>query len=93
MMAGFGWDLLIKEAHAADWPVRDAIVIPPHGSSVADHPACSNLEAGGVMMRSHLETTFAGFLDRLPVIGRWEYETRWFHLPNGERYLPDFWLP
>lgn len=45
----------------------------------------------GISFRSRLEARWAVFFDQLKI--RWEYEPEGFQLPNGERYLPDFWLP
>ena len=44
----------------------------------------------GYRFRSRLEARWAVFFDTLGV--RYEYEKEGFHL-DGERYLPDFWLP
>lgn len=41
--------------------------------------------------RSRLEARYAVLFDALGV--RWEYEKDDHVLPNGVRYLPDFWLP
>lgn len=45
----------------------------------------------GYRMRSRLEARWAVFFDSLGV--EWQYETEGFTLPDGTRYLPDFWLP
>ena len=45
----------------------------------------------GYRFRSRLEARWAVFFDAAGV--RWEYEKEGFELSNGERYLPDFWLP
>jgi hypothetical protein len=45
----------------------------------------------GCRFRSRLEARWAVFFDAMGV--RWEYEKEGYHLSNGERYLPDFWLP
>jgi hypothetical protein len=45
----------------------------------------------GCRFRSRLEARWAVFFDTLGV--RWEYEPEGFELDNGDRYLPDFWLP
>lgn len=45
----------------------------------------------GVRFRSRTEARWAAFFDALGV--RWEYEPEGFQLPDGSRYLPDFWLP
>lgn len=41
--------------------------------------------------RSRLEARWAVFLDELGL--SWNYELEGYELENGERYLPDFWLP
>lgn len=46
---------------------------------------------GGYRFRSRLEARWAVFFDALGI--KWEYETEGYVLPNGEHYLPDFWLP
>lgn len=45
----------------------------------------------GHHFRSRLEARWAVFLDHLGV--PWEYEVEGYELPNGVKYLPDFWLP
>jgi hypothetical protein len=45
----------------------------------------------GCHFRSRLEARWAVFFDALGI--RWEYEPEGYELPNGEWYLPDFWLP
>lgn len=45
----------------------------------------------GHRFRSRLEARWAVFLDHLGI--PWEYEREGYELPNGDRYLPDFWLP
>lgn len=45
----------------------------------------------GHRFRSRLEARRAVFLNHLGV--SWEYEREGYELPNGDRYLPDFWLP
>ena len=45
----------------------------------------------GYHFRSRLEARWALFLDCMAT--SWEYEKEGFLLSNGERYLPDFWLP
>lgn len=45
----------------------------------------------GYRFRSRLEARWAVFFDALGT--EWKYEDEGFHLPNGEQYLPDFWLP
>lgn len=45
----------------------------------------------GYRFRSRLEARWAVFLDALGI--RWKYEFEGYELPNGEWYLPDFWLP
>lgn len=45
----------------------------------------------GVQFRSRLEARWAVFFDELQLT--WEYEPEGFELPDGDCYLPDFWLP
>jgi hypothetical protein len=45
----------------------------------------------GYRFRSRLEARWAVFFDTLGI--RYEYEKEGFELPDGTRYLPDFWLP
>jgi hypothetical protein len=45
----------------------------------------------GYAFRSRLEARWAVFFDALAF--RWEYEPEGYVLPDGTRYLPDFWLP
>lgn len=45
----------------------------------------------GCLFRSRLEARWAVFFDAIGT--KWEYEKEGFELGNGERYLPDFWLP
>ena len=45
----------------------------------------------GYLFRSRLEARWAVFFDALGI--EWEYEPEGFVLPDGERYLPDFFLP
>lgn len=45
----------------------------------------------GYKFRSRLEARWAVFLTSLGI--KWEYEFEGFVLPNGECYLPDFYLP
>lgn len=45
----------------------------------------------GVTFRSRLEARWAVFFDELQLA--WEYEPEGFELPDGDCYLPDFWLP
>lgn len=45
----------------------------------------------GYRFRSRLEARWAVFFDALGI--QWEYEPEGFELPDGTRYLPDFWLP
>jgi hypothetical protein len=44
----------------------------------------------GYNFRSRLEARWAVFFDALGI--EWEYEPEGFELPDGTRYLPDFWL-
>lgn len=48
-------------------------------------------EYAGHRFRSRLEARWAVFFDHLGV--KWLYEPQGYTLGNGERYLPDFWLP
>lgn len=48
-------------------------------------------EYKGFRFRSRLEARYAVFFDALKL--EWEYEKEGFELPNGKRYLPDFYLP
>jgi hypothetical protein len=48
-------------------------------------------EYAGHRFRSRLEARWAVFFDHLGI--RWVYEPQGYELGNGERYLPDFWLP
>lgn len=45
----------------------------------------------GYRFRSRLEARWAVFLDKAGIT--YEYEPEGFYLPNGIRYLPDFYLP
>jgi hypothetical protein len=45
----------------------------------------------GHRFRSRLEARWAVFLDELGIF--WEYEKEGYVLPDGQHYLPDFWLP
>jgi hypothetical protein len=45
----------------------------------------------GYRFRSRLEARWAVFLDALGI--EWGYEVEGYHLPDGQMYLPDFWLP
>lgn len=45
----------------------------------------------GYRMRSRLEARWAVFYDGMGIA--WQYEVEGFQMNNGERYLPDFWLP
>ena len=45
----------------------------------------------GYRFRSRLEARWAVFFDALGI--EWEYEPEGYLLDNGERYLPDFYLP
>lgn len=44
----------------------------------------------GYKFRSRLEARWAVFFDALGI--EWDYEPEGFELPDGTRYLPDFWL-
>ena len=48
-------------------------------------------EYKGYRFRSRLEARWAVFLDQLGI--NWEYEKEGIELSNGQRYLPDFWIP
>lgn len=43
------------------------------------------------LFRSRLEARWAVYFDKLGI--KWIYEPEGYELPNGERYLPDFYLP
>ena len=45
----------------------------------------------GCRFRSRLEARWAVYFDVLKI--KWVYEPEGYVLPNGEWYLPDFWLP
>lgn len=45
----------------------------------------------GYRFRSRLEARWAIFFDALGI--EWMYEYQGFEMPNGRRYLPDFYLP
>lgn len=45
----------------------------------------------GCHFRSRLEARWAVYFDALNI--EWRYEPEGFELPDGTRYLPDFWLP
>lgn len=45
----------------------------------------------GYRFRSRLEARWAVFFDALGI--EWEYEKEGFDLGDGDKYLPDFWLP
>jgi hypothetical protein len=44
----------------------------------------------GCRFRSRLEARWAVFFDQLNI--GWQYEPQGFEMPEGTRYLPDFWL-
>lgn len=48
-------------------------------------------EYAGHRFRSRLEARWAVFFDKLGI--RWLYEPQGYTVPNGAKYLPDFWLP
>jgi|SRR5215831_2173393 len=52
---------------------------------------CIETRYRGYRFRSRLEARWAVFLDCMEE--PWEYEKEGFILPNGDYYLPDFWLP
>ncbi len=45
----------------------------------------------GYRFRSRLEARWAVFFDALGI--EWQYEVEGYELPDGTRYLPDFFLP
>lgn len=45
----------------------------------------------GYRFRSRTEARWAVFFDKLGIA--YQYEPEGFELPDGSRYLPDFWLP
>ena len=45
----------------------------------------------GYRFRSRLEARWAVFFDKCNI--RYEYESEGYELPNGKKYLPDFYLP
>lgn len=45
----------------------------------------------GYRFRSRLEARWAVYFDTIGI--EWEYEKEGFEFNNGEKYLPDFWLP
>lgn len=45
----------------------------------------------GYRFRSRLEARWAVFFDAMEIT--WRYEPEGYHLPDGQMYLPDFWLP
>lgn len=45
----------------------------------------------GRLFRSRLEARYAVLFDALHIT--WDYEPEGFELPDGTRYLPDFWMP
>jgi nucleoside 2-deoxyribosyltransferase len=48
-------------------------------------------EYAGYRFRSRLEARWALYFDLCKI--RWAYESEGFTLSDGQRYLPDFWLP
>jgi nucleoside 2-deoxyribosyltransferase len=48
-------------------------------------------EYAGYRFRSRLEARWAYYFDLCRI--RWAYESEGFMLSDGQRYLPDFWLP
>ncbi len=46
---------------------------------------------GEITFRSRTEARWAFYFDWLSI--RWEYEAEGYVLPDGQKYLPDFWLP
>lgn len=48
-------------------------------------------EYAGHRFRSRLEARWAVFFDAFGI--KWAYEPQGYELGNGQKYLPDFWLP
>lgn len=48
-------------------------------------------EYAGHRFRSRLEARWAVFFDAMGI--KWIYEPQGYELGNGQKYLPDFWLP
>jgi hypothetical protein len=67
-------------------------VVYPHGVALAYLQAREEKQPLPPLIefRSRLEADWANTLDRLKI--KWSYEPQLFTLPNGQRYLPDFWL-
>ena len=55
------------------------------------HPTPIETEYNGYRFRSRLEARWAVFFDAVSI--NYEYEPEGYNLPNGTRYLPDFYLP
>lgn len=53
--------------------------------------AAIETEYAGHRFRSRLEARWAVFFDAMGI--DWVYEPQGYHLGNGDKYLPDFWLP
>ena len=53
--------------------------------------AAIETEYAGHRFRSRLEARWAVFFDALGI--KWIYEPQGYELGNGQKYLPDFWLP
>ena len=58
---------------------------------MTDDPQTIETRYGGCRFRSRLEARWAVFFDHMRL--KWEYEPEGYRLPNGELYLPDFFLP
>jgi hypothetical protein len=58
-----------------------------------DQPTIKAIETfyAGCCFRSRLEARWAVFFDHLDI--EWQYELEGFELPDGTRYLPDFYMP
>lgn len=54
-------------------------------------PTPIETEYNGYRFRSRLEARWAVFFDAVGI--KYEYEPEGYNLPNGTRYLPDFYLP
>jgi hypothetical protein len=60
-------------------------------SSTASPIQAIETRYAGCRFRSRLEARWAVFFDALHI--EWQYEVEGYVLPDGTRYLPDFWLP
>lgn len=59
--------------------------------TTSDFPNAIRTTYRGVEYRSRFEANFAYLLDQARIA--FEYEAKSFLLPNGQHYMPDFWLP